>query len=199
VNTAASLFESAARTGHAEANYNLGLLFLNGSGKPKNVHRAALHIGYAAEQGIAAAQYDYAGLVEQGVGVEQNAYEQARWLSKAAEQGLAAAQYEYAVMLLRGRGLKVDVPKAIVLLKDAARKGVAGAQNRLAHVYDQGVRVSPDPLQMAKWRFLAAEAGFDDAALDSKVAALPAETRLKAQQLAARFRDTALVAPLSLQ
>lgn len=197
--TAATLFEGAAKTGHPEANYNLGLLFLNGSGKPKNVHRAARHIAYAAEKQVAAAQYDLAGLYALGAGVPHDAYEQARWLAKAAEQGMPEAQYEYAVLLLKGFGIRMDEPKAIPYLKQAAAKGIAGAQNRLAYVYEEGIGVSKDPVEMAKWRFLAKEAGFEDIFMDNKVAKLPKETRLMAQKAAADFRSRALLEPLSVK
>ncbi|MEL6227180.1 MAG: hypothetical protein AAFR01_09195, partial [Pseudomonadota bacterium] len=61
---AALLFEKAARTGHAFANYNLALSFLSGRGKPENPRRAALHLAYAAKQNIARAQYDLATLYD---------------------------------------------------------------------------------------------------------------------------------------
>ena len=123
---AADLFEKAALTGHAEANYNLGLLFLKGDGKPENPIRAFQHIRYAAEKGIPQAQYDLAALYQTGTGVDANALEAARWLSRAAEQGLAVAQYDYAVRLLQGFGLTKDEPKITVLMKAAAEKGISG-------------------------------------------------------------------------
>lgn len=196
---AAELFETAARTGHPQANYNLGLLFLNGTGKPLNEHRAARHIAYAAEKGIAAAQYDLAGLYGAGSGVTFDAYEQARWLAKAADQGLATAEYEYAVLLLQGKGIRADEPKAIPYLKSAAAKGVAGAQNRLAWIYDEGIGVAKDAVEMAKWRILARDGGVEDMLMDNKVAALTEEERTQAMAAASRFRDKSLTDPLAIR
>ncbi len=196
---AAELFETAARTGHPQANYNLGLLFLNGTGKPVNEHRAARHIAYAAEKGIAAAQYDLAALYGAGTGMPFDAYEQARWLAKAADQGLATAEYEYAVLLLKGQGIRAHEPKAIPYLKSAAAKGVAGAQNRLAWIYDEGIGVAKDAVEMAKWRYLAKDGGVEDMLMDNKVDALPADVRRKAQVAAGVFRDKSLTDPLAIQ
>ena len=135
---AAKLFEAAAKKGHPQAHYNLGLLFLTGDGKPENPHRAFLHLRFAAQQGLAAAQYDLAALYQRGHGVDPNAYEAARWLRTAAASGLAVAQYEYAVALLSGRGFNADRPRVLDYLKAAAKSGFAGAQNRLAHIYAAG-------------------------------------------------------------
>jgi len=195
---AAVMFENAARTGHPAANYNLGLLFMNGTGKPENKQRAAMHIDYAARKGVAAAQYDLAGLYLAGAGVENDALKAAEWLSKAASRGHAVAQYDYAVLLLQGRGLKRDEAKAIPYMKEAAKKGIAGAQNRLAYIYEEGIRVNKDLREMAKWRYLASQNGFEDPIMDNKLAKLDPALRSEAQAAAVEFRDKSLVAPLNI-
>ncbi|MFZ4807541.1 MAG: tetratricopeptide repeat protein [Hyphomicrobiaceae bacterium] len=189
IQAAAQMFETAARTGHVLANYNLGLMFLTGRGKPENMIRGAQHIAYAAEQGIPAAQYDLAGLYIEGQGVRNDAYEAARWMRRAADQGMAEAEFDYAVMLLRGHGLNVDVPKAIDYLKSAADKGVAGAQNRIAYVFFDLERYDRDPIEAAKWRILAREAGIEDKTLDKAVAGLTAAERATAESRARAYRE----------
>lgn len=186
---AARMFERAARTQHTLANYNLALLFLSGKGKPENPNRAAQHLEFAAQKGIAAAQYDLATLYLQGHGVKPDAYEASRWLRRAAEQGMAEAEYDYAVLLLKGSGINADMPRAIDYLKSAANKGLAGAQNRLAHVYNEGVMVLPDPVEAAKWRIIAREAKIADAALDGMIGKLARADRDKAERAAQAWRD----------
>lgn len=193
---AARMFEKAALTGHAEANYNLGLLFLKGDGKPENPTRAFQHIRYAAEKGIAQAQYDLSALYQSGTGVEANALDAARWLSRAAGQGLAVAQYDYAVMLLKGMGLTADVPKAVGLMKAAAEKGIAGAQNRMAYIYLDGTGVDKNPVEAAKWRFIARKNGFDDKKLDDIVAKLGKSERQKAEVAASEWTDKIHLGPI---
>ena len=124
-----------------------------------------------------------------------DALEAARWSAKAAEQGLPAAQYDYAVMLLQGRGLKVDEGKAVTYLQAAADKGVAGAQNRLGHLYAEGVGVEANPVEAAKWRFIAKAAGVTDDKLDLYVAALPDADRTKAEAAATEWRERKRIMP----
>lgn len=195
--TAAQLFEDAARSGHALANYNLGLLFLKGDGKPENPFRAAQHIIYAAEKGVARAQYDAAALYQQGAGVEFSALEAGRWLSRAAAQGLAEAQYDYAVLLLRGQGLTKDEPKAIGYLKSAANKGIPGAQNRLAYVYLDGIGGDKNPVEAAKWRFIAKKSGFADETLDASIAKLGKKDLQTAETAAAEWTDRIQLGPVN--
>ena len=186
---AARMFEKAALTGHAEANYNLGLLFLKGDGKPENPRRAFQHILYAAEKGIAQAQYDVAAMYQSGDGVAANAEEAARWLSRAAGQGYAAAEYDYAVLLLKGMGLTKDEPKLYGYLKSAADKGVAGAQNRLAYLHLEGIGTAKNPVEAAKWRLIAQKNGIEDKTLDDMIAKLPKADRAKAITAASEWSD----------
>ena len=193
---AAEMFEKAALTGHAEANYNLGLLFLKGDGKPENPIRAFQHIRYAAEKGIPQAQYDLAALYQAGTGVDANALEAARWLSRAAEQGLPVAQYDYAVKLLQGyRARPKTSPKLVTLMKAAAEKGISGAQNRMAYIYLEGIKTDKNPVEAAKWRLIAKKNGFEDKTLDDMVAKLPKAQRQKAEAEASAWADRIQVDP----
>lgn len=189
---AAEYFERAAMTGDALANYNLGLLFLRGQGKPENPYRAAQHIRYAAEKNLPSAQYDLAAMYQSGTGVPNDGLEAANWMSKAAASGLTAAEYDYAVMLLRGQGLARDMPKAIKYLTTAAEKGVAGAQNRLAHVYFEGIGgVDKSFAEAAKWRMIAKANGIEkDDKLELLMAALTPDQIAAAEKAAVEWRES---------
>ena len=52
--------------------YQLGIAYLTGDGKAKNVHEASQHFQIAAKAGHGKAQYQLAKLYEQGVGVKQS-------------------------------------------------------------------------------------------------------------------------------
>ncbi len=176
-------------TGDPLANYNLGLLFLRGDGKPENPYRAAQHITYAAEKGIAAAQYD---LAEMYLRSERRAQRCTR--SRAVErQGRRARLGSLPSTIMRScccraAACKVDESKAIVLSTAAAEKGVAGAQNRLGHVYAEGAGVAQNSLEAAKWRFIAKASGVTDDKLDLFVAALPDRDQLKARAAAIEWQ-----------
>ena len=194
--TAADMFEKAALTGHAEANYNLGLLFLKGDGKPKNPIRAVPAYPLRCRERHSRKRSTISQRsISTDAGVEANALEAARWLSRAAEQGLAVAQYDYAVMLLQGFGLTKDEPKIGVLMKAAAEKGIPGAQNRMAYIFREGVETEKNPVEAAKWRLIARTNGFKDATLDEMVAKLPKADRQKAEAEASAWADRIQVEP----
>ncbi len=92
-------------------------------------------------------------------------------------------------MLLQGGGLKSDEPKAIDFLRAAAEKGVVGAQNRLGYVYAEGIGVTKDKVEAAKWRLIAKSNGLtDDDKLDQLVASLSNGDRQKAEKAASAWR-----------
>jgi TPR repeat protein len=99
-------------------------------------------------------------------------------------------------MLLQGRGLTADEGKAIRYLEAAADQGVAGAQNRLGHVYAAGAGVEANPIEAAKWRYIAKASGVVDDKLDLYVAAMPDADRQKAEQAATEWREKKAVMPL---
>ena len=96
-------------------------------------------------------------------------------------------------MLLKGQGINADMPKAVDYMKSAAEKGVPGAQNRLAHMLADGVSITRDPKEAAKWRLIAKAAGFADEALDKMVARLSATDRRAAEEQASLYFDRSLL------
>jgi uncharacterized protein len=187
---AGKLFEQAAERKHLLANYNLALLFLHGDGKPENPHRAILHMHYAAKHGVVTAQYDLGTMYATGTGTDPNAFEAAKWIGKAAAAGHPEAQLDYAVMLFRGHGVPVDAKRGADYFKRAAEKGLATAQNRLARCYTHGAGVAQDPVEAAKWNYIAKAGGVVDEALDTMLAKQLSRTdQAKAQQAAVLWRD----------
>ena len=61
-----------ARQGHANAQYNLGVMYDKGHGVPRNKVTAIKWYKRAAEQGVPQAQYNLGGIYEKGGGVPQN-------------------------------------------------------------------------------------------------------------------------------
>ena len=106
------------------------------------------------------------------------------------------AQYDYAVLLLKGFGLTRDEPKAIGYLKAAAEKGLPGAQNRLAWVNLEGVASDKNPVEAAKWRYIAKRNGFEDDRLDEEIAKLSKTDLAKAQTAASEWSDRIQVQPV---
>lgn len=83
---AAAWFKRAAENGHADARYNLAVLYSAGKGVPKD-YRIAVHwLRLAAEQGGADAQFLLGKLCSRGKGTNLDLVEACKWLYVAAAQ-----------------------------------------------------------------------------------------------------------------
>lgn len=106
-NFAAALEEwrPLALTGHAPAQFNLGVMYANGQGVPQDYKVAVEWFGKAAQQGHTSAQNNLGVMYEDGLGVPQDYKTAVEWYGKAARQGLALAQNNLGVMYDNGRGV----------------------------------------------------------------------------------------------
>ena len=109
---AAGWFAKAAEQGHADAQFELGSLYVNGTGVQKDINEAAKWIRKAAEQGHAEAQRDLGQMYEAGDGVPEDLAEAARWHLKAAEQGSSLAQESIGWLYAEGHGVPQDYAEA---------------------------------------------------------------------------------------
>ena len=94
----------AALQGDVFAQYNLGVMNLNGSGVPKNYEQAFYWFQKAALQGYAPAQLHLGNMYLLRKGVIQNDNLALFWYQKAALQGFTKAQKNLAFMHKNGRG-----------------------------------------------------------------------------------------------
>jgi len=152
-------FRKAAEQGHAQAQAQVGELYLLGmDGVDKDLQQAITWFRKAAEQGDALGQAELAFMYETGAGVPQNYAEAVRWYTRAADQGLPLAQFDLAYMYENGRGVTADIEKAVHLYELAAL-GVPTARHNLAVLYLQGGgSVRKDPVLGYKWAVLAVSA-----------------------------------------
>ena len=89
---ALGLCREAAEQGYASAQTNLGWLYYNGYGVPKDYAQAVKWYGLAAEQSDATAQYNLGLMYDNGRGVSEDDDEAAKWYRLAADQGDADAK-----------------------------------------------------------------------------------------------------------
>ena len=80
-------FRMAADQGHAEARFNLGVMYDGGQGVARDSPAAMKWYRMAADQGDADAQCNLGVMYCRGQGVPQNTSEALRWLHKAQVQG----------------------------------------------------------------------------------------------------------------
>jgi TPR repeat protein len=85
--TAAKEWRPLADQGDVEAQFNLGLLYLDGHGVPKSYAEAVDWFRRAAEQGYAAAQHNLGAMYATGHGVKRDYIQAYKWFNICAAQG----------------------------------------------------------------------------------------------------------------
>ncbi len=97
-----------ARLGIAQAQYDVGLMYANGLGVPKNLSQALYWIRNGADRGHAGAQYLLGSHYSNGHGVERSAIHALYWLQKAAAQGHSKAHYKISLLFHEQHQALVD-------------------------------------------------------------------------------------------
>jgi uncharacterized protein len=117
---AVAQYRKAADLGSALAQGNLGWMYQNGFGVPKDYAEALKWYRKAADQGNAAAQAFVGFMYQNGFGVPQNHAEALRWYRKAADQGNAMGQSALGFMYQNGFGVPKDYAEAVKWYRLAA-------------------------------------------------------------------------------
>lgn len=124
-------WESLAEAGNADAQYFLGIMYLNGQGTEKNWPEAGKWFQASAEQGDVGAQYLFGEMNLKGMGLERDYRKAGTWFQKAAEQGYPDAQYRLGEWYAEGKGGVTNLLFAYVWLKLAGANGIqAGDEKR---------------------------------------------------------------------
>lgn len=153
---AAQLFNMSATRGDAEAQYYLGLLYLNGVGLPKQPEQAFNWFLAAAEQQYRDAQYELAQMYSKGIGTAENPAQTLHWLSAAADQGHADAQFFLALAMDSGKGAPLNKNAALGWLRLAAESGHLMAQRTLGQKLLKSEKDHPEAI---RWLKTAANGG----------------------------------------
>ncbi len=136
--TAMSELAPVADAGDARAQYQVGLMLLNGLGATRDEVKAADYLGRAAGQNYAQAQTLLGALYLQGRGVPRDEAKGTDLIRRAAEAGVAAAQYAMGVLLVEGRGgLPKDPATAAQWFKAAADQNHVPAYCWLGELADR--------------------------------------------------------------
>jgi len=110
--TALREWKPLAEQGDASAQLNLGVMYHNGKGVPKDDREAVKWFRLAAEQGNAPAQSLLGLMYDEEEGVPKDDKEAVKWYRLAAEQGLADAQFNLGFMYGKGEGVPKDYVEA---------------------------------------------------------------------------------------
>ena len=130
-----------AKQGDAKAQFELGLLYENGSGGSKDHVQAVYWYRQSANQGFAEAQHSLGIMYYWGYGVPTNDALAVQWWLRAARQGHAEAHNRLGMAYQKGEGASKDYPQAVKFYRIAAEKGHAKAQYNLGVIYAAGLGV----------------------------------------------------------
>ena len=135
--TSYRLIRPLAKKGFAQAQYNLGVLYLKGKGVKANLIKAKKLFEFAAEQGVVKAQNKLALMHVKGMGVVKDFNKAIEWWNLAAAQGNGKAQTNLGWMYEMGKGVPKDSQKAVNWYQLASNQGIAIAQKKLNLLLDQ--------------------------------------------------------------
>ena len=127
-----------AEAGNADAQFNLGIAWINGSAGTVNYDQARYWWEKAAAQGQRIAQYNLGVLYDEGRGVSQDYHLAAQWYRKAAQQGFISAQYNLGNLYRDGKGVPQNAYIARDWQEKAAAQGDRDAMYALGSLYRQG-------------------------------------------------------------
>jgi TPR repeat protein len=88
----------------ASAKYNIGVMYQQGLGTPKDLEKALQWYEKAALGGDARAQYNLGLMLYAGEGTQKDLRGAAYWLKKSAAQGYADAEHQLREMSAAGEG-----------------------------------------------------------------------------------------------
>ncbi len=129
----------SAFEGNAEAQYNLGVLYVEGKGVQTDVEKAHYWFLLAAGKQHAQAQYNLGHLYMRGIGVGKDPKEAMNWWRIASDNGYPSAAYNLGRAYLQGADGKVNHDEALRWLKLAADQGDPSALELLAMKPDEAV------------------------------------------------------------
>ena len=153
--------EHKAGAGDIEAQYRLGVSYLNGEGVERDVHKAAKLLYRSAKGGYAKAYAPLGECYMYGMGVKQNFRRARNCFGTGAKLGDPAAQSYLGMMYQDGIAVRMNYAKAAYWYEKAAVQGDVRAQSSLAVLYEQGQGVTQDFDKAAYWHRKAAEQGDD--------------------------------------
>ena len=113
-----------AEAGNVNAQYFLGIMYLNGQGTKKNWAEASKWFQASAEQGDVGAQFLIGEMNLKGMGLAQDYQKAGSWYKKAAEKDYPDAQYRLGEWYAKGKGGEKNLILSYVWLKLASANGI---------------------------------------------------------------------------
>lgn len=162
------LYQKAADAGYAMAMNNIGALYEEGSGVPRNYDESARWYAKAVAAGEPIAMVDLGWFYEHGQGVKKDLAEAKRLYEAAANAGVPAGMGNLGLMYMYGSGVPRDYAQARRLFEQGVALGDAANMNDLGVLYNTGHGVPRDARIARQWFEKAAALGDPNAKLNLK-------------------------------
>jgi TPR repeat protein len=133
---AVKIFRKLGQGRDAHSQFNLGVMYENGYGVPKNPSEAFKWYKKAGEMGLTEAENALGNIYNHGKGASQDSNLAMEYYQRAAEKGNVKAQFSLAVMLYSGEPESKDLQESIIWFTKAAEQNYAPAQNNLGVLYE---------------------------------------------------------------
>jgi TPR repeat protein len=160
---AMTLFQKAAAQNNAEAEADIGWLYEDGLGVPKDAAQAFQWFTKGANGGNAYGQDQLGFCYETGFGTPKDAAQAIAWYTKAAPQGNDDAMTRLGIALQEGRGVPKDLRQSFTYFLSAAYDNYGWAQYNVARCYIMGIFVPKDLTQAQRWCLLSVKNGYRQA------------------------------------
>src|SRR5450830_3436 len=154
---AARIYQQAAQEGDVKAEYNLGLMYLNGDGVKQDNAEALKWFKASANGGFSEAQYRLGVIYFRNDIVPIDYAEAVKWYRAAALQGHVRSQLDMGVIYYSGAVVDQDYAEAIKWYKLAATQGSTEAQFNLGSMYLKGEGVPEDLVKGYMWVYLSTQ------------------------------------------
>jgi TPR repeat protein len=154
---AAEIYQQAAQEGDVKAEYNLGLMYLNGDGVKQDNAEALKWFTASANGGFAEAQYRLGVIYFRDDIVPIDYAEAIKWYRAAASQGHVKSELDMGVIYYSGAVVDQDYAEAIKWYKLAASQGSTEAQFNLGSMYLKGEGVPEDLVKGYMWVYLSTQ------------------------------------------
>ena len=151
-------WKAAAEAGQAQAQFDLGLLYAQGRGVPRDLTLAMSWYRKAADQGNAEAEFALGQMYSRGWGVPRDEADALRWLQMAMDPASDGPPTDWS--RVEGYGVQQDQAQAAFWYEKAAQQGHPEAQYNLGRLYATGQGVPHDEEQAVRWVRAAASQGY---------------------------------------
>lgn len=152
--------KDAKGIGYPQMMYQVGIMYHDGRGTPRDDKQAFFWMKKAAEKGFDKAQYMLGLYYVEGVATKIDLKEALKWLNLAAQQGDPEAHAYLGYMYEEGIGVKADPVKAIAFYKKAAERWNNWALHQLGMVYFNGHGTPVNHKEAITYFQRAAKTGF---------------------------------------